>query len=102
MQLTGLSLRLSLVWVSLNSSGSGRLKVIVELATDYKLDIDISADLIAKLMFHKENPTPPELHYSIEAPSPSTNGGSSGSTVGLQVPKRETKAFVNPSTNGRF
>jgi len=78
------------------------LKVIVELATDYKLDIDISADLIAKLMFHKENPTPPELHYSVEAPSPSTNGGSSGSTVGLQVPKRETKAFVNPSTNGRF
>ncbi|KAL9285815.1 hypothetical protein AtEden1_Chr4g0278481 [Arabidopsis thaliana] len=50
-------------------------------------------------MFHKENPTPPELHYSVEAPSPSTNGGSSGSTVGLQVPKRETKAFVNPSTN---
>ncbi|CAA0407704.1 unnamed protein product [Arabidopsis thaliana] len=80
----------------------GRLKAIVELAADYKLDIDISADLIAKLMFHKENPTPPELHCSVEAPSPSANGGSSGSRVGLQVPKRETKAFVNPSTNGRF
>ncbi|CAL9241803.1 unnamed protein product [Arabidopsis halleri] len=57
----------------------GRLRAIVELAADYKLDIDLSADLIAKLMFHKENSTPPVLHCSVEVPSSSANGGSSGS-----------------------
>ncbi|EFH39762.1 predicted protein [Arabidopsis lyrata subsp. lyrata] len=60
------------------------------------------ADLIAKLMFRKENSTPPVLHCSVEAPSSSGNGGSSGSRVRLQVPKQETEPFVNPSAYGWF
>ncbi|CAH2046334.1 unnamed protein product [Thlaspi arvense] len=45
----------------------GRLRAIVELVADYKLDIDLPGDLIAKLMFPREDSTPPALHCSVEA-----------------------------------
>ncbi|XP_023645247.1 FRIGIDA-like protein 5 [Capsella rubella] len=78
----------------------GRLSAIIELAADYKLDIDLSADLIAKLVFQRESSTPHVLYCSVEAPRQSANGGSSGSRVGLQVPKREIESFMIPSDNG--
>ncbi|KAJ0262714.1 hypothetical protein HA466_0032110 [Hirschfeldia incana] len=71
----------------------GRLRAIVELVADYKLDIDLPGELIAKLMFLRENSTPPELQCSVEVAEATSSG------VDLLVPKRETKPFVNPSTN---
>ncbi|KAJ4901589.1 Frigida-like protein [Raphanus sativus] len=68
----------------------GRLRAIVELVADYKLDIDLPGELIAKLMFLRENSTPPELHCSVEVAEATSSG------VDLLVPKRETKPFVNP------
>ncbi|CAH8389435.1 unnamed protein product [Eruca vesicaria subsp. sativa] len=81
----------------------GRLRAIVELVADYKLDIDLPGELIAKLMLLRENSTPPELHCSVEVDeetcSSSSNSKAACSGVDLLVPKRETNPFVNPSTN---
>ncbi|KAF8092040.1 hypothetical protein N665_0427s0019 [Sinapis alba] len=73
----------------------GRLRAIVELVADYKLDIDLPGELIAKLMFLRDNSTPPELHCSVEVAEETCRR----SGVDLLVPKRETKLFVSPSTN---
>ncbi|XP_024010982.1 uncharacterized protein LOC18016306 [Eutrema salsugineum] len=87
----------------------GRLKPIVELVSDYKLDIDLPGDLIAKLMFQRQNSTPPVLHCPVEAPQETSTSSSKDTTfqdaatrsgVDLLFPKSETKPFVNPSANG--
>ncbi|KAF3489018.1 hypothetical protein F2Q69_00055345 [Brassica cretica] len=77
----------------------GRLRAIVELVADYKLDIDLPGELIAKLVFLRENSTPPELHCSVEVAeetcTSSSNSKAACSGVDLLVPKRETKPLVN-------
>ncbi|CAH8278237.1 unnamed protein product [Arabidopsis lyrata] len=87
-----------------NDLNSQRESVIEEISVskdastcNISLNSPQLADLIAKLMFRKENSTPPVLHCSVEAPSSSGNGGSSGSRVRLQGfachSKRKRKEF---------
>ncbi|XP_010421475.1 PREDICTED: A-kinase anchor protein 9-like [Camelina sativa] len=90
---------------------AGRLRAILELVADYKLEINLPGDLIAKLMIERENAAPQvrcyvehatsSLNPQAASPNPvsaqrSLNPASAqSSSVNLQVPKPEVKPYLN-------
>ncbi|CAH2055071.1 unnamed protein product, partial [Thlaspi arvense] len=76
-----------------------RLKAILELVEDYKLEVSLPGDLIAKLMIQRENSTP-LVHYSARHRTSSASNpqakfcnvaSAQVSSASLRVPKPENK-----------
>ncbi|KAL1211668.1 FRIGIDA-like protein 1 [Cardamine amara subsp. amara] len=89
---------------------AARLGAILELVADYKLEVNLPGDLIAKLMIQRENSAPlvrcsVEEHGTTSSSNPQANSPDPASvqrsSVNLRAPKPEVEPYLNPSDHGR-